>query len=29
MAWDEVNILESLPPHPNILPFDRVVLEDQ
>lgn len=28
MAWDEVNILKSLPPHPNIVPFDRVVLED-
>ena len=29
MAWDEVNILKSLPPHPNIVPFDRVVLEDR
>ncbi|CAG8948069.1 unnamed protein product [Penicillium salamii] len=29
MAWDELNILKSLPPHPNIIPFDRVVLEDQ
>ncbi|KAJ5781700.1 uncharacterized protein N7518_010183 [Penicillium psychrosexuale] len=28
MAWDEVNILKCLPPHPNIVPFDRVVLED-
>lgn len=28
MAWDEVNLLKSLPPHPNIVPFDRVVLED-
>lgn len=28
MAWDELNLLKSLPPHPNILPFDRVVLED-
>ncbi|KAH6706413.1 kinase-like domain-containing protein [Leptodontidium sp. MPI-SDFR-AT-0119] len=28
MAWDELNILKSLPSHPNILPFDRVVLED-
>ncbi|KAJ5826710.1 hypothetical protein N7447_003473 [Penicillium robsamsonii] len=29
MAWDELNILNRLPPHPNIIPFDRVVLEDQ
>ena len=29
MAWDELNILKSLPPHPNIIPFDRVVLEDK
>ncbi|KAJ5789136.1 uncharacterized protein N7518_006147 [Penicillium psychrosexuale] len=29
MAWDEINILTRLPPHPNIIPFDRVVLEDQ
>lgn len=29
MAWDELNILKSLPLHPNILPFDRVVVEDQ
>lgn len=28
MAWDELNLLQSLPPHPNIVPFDRVVLED-
>ena len=28
-AWDELNILKSLPPHPNIIPFDRVVLEDK
>ena len=28
MAWDELNLLRSLPPHPNIVPFDRVVLED-
>lgn len=28
MAWDEVNLLKSLPPHPNLVPFDRVVLED-
>lgn len=28
MAWNELNLLKSLPPHPNIVPFDRVVLED-
>jgi serine/threonine protein kinase len=28
MAWLELNILKRLPPHPNIVPFDRVVLED-
>ncbi|KAJ5171143.1 uncharacterized protein N7500_003926 [Penicillium coprophilum] len=28
MAWDELNILKSLPPHPNLIPFDRVVLEE-
>ncbi|PVH70455.1 hypothetical protein DL98DRAFT_136087 [Cadophora sp. DSE1049] len=28
MSWDELNLLKSLPPHPNIVPFDRVVLED-
>ncbi|KAL4919239.1 hypothetical protein BDW62DRAFT_200118 [Aspergillus aurantiobrunneus] len=28
MAWEELNLLKSLPPHPNILPFDRVVLDD-
>jgi len=28
MAWDELNLLKSLPPHQNIVPFDRVVLED-
>lgn len=28
MAWDELNLLRSLPPHPNIVPFDRIVLED-
>ncbi|KAJ5617361.1 hypothetical protein N7537_002475 [Penicillium hordei] len=28
MAWDELNLLKDLPPHPNIVPFDRVVLED-
>ncbi|KAK6599134.1 hypothetical protein H4I96_08338 [Botrytis cinerea] len=28
MAWNEMNLLRSLPPHPNILPFDGLVLED-
>ncbi|KAJ5952942.1 uncharacterized protein N7479_011355 [Penicillium vulpinum] len=28
MAWDELNILKSLPPHPNMVPFDRVVLDE-
>ncbi|GAB1205055.1 hypothetical protein APSETT445_003722 [Aspergillus pseudonomiae] len=28
MAWDELNLLKSLPPHPNIVPFDRIVLEE-
>jgi hypothetical protein len=28
MTWDELNILKSLPPHPNIIPFGRVVIED-
>ncbi|QKX54884.1 uncharacterized protein TRUGW13939_01974 [Talaromyces rugulosus] len=28
MAWDELKVYKSLPPHPNILPLDRVVLED-
>lgn len=29
MAWDKLNLLKSLPPHPNILPFDRIVVEDR
>lgn len=28
MSWKEMNLLSKLPPHPNIIPFDRVVLED-
>ncbi|KAJ5906116.1 uncharacterized protein N7473_003032 [Penicillium subrubescens] len=28
MAWDELNLLKSLPSHSIIVPFDRVVLED-
>ncbi|KAL3473067.1 kinase-like domain-containing protein [Aspergillus californicus] len=28
MAWKELHLIKSLPPHPNIVPFDRVVLED-
>ncbi|KAJ5740754.1 hypothetical protein N7493_000626 [Penicillium malachiteum] len=27
MAWDEINILSLLPPHPNILPLDHIVVE--
>lgn len=28
MAWDELQLLKRLPPHPNIVPFDRVVLAE-
>ncbi|RAL62671.1 hypothetical protein DID88_004514 [Monilinia fructigena] len=28
MAWDEINIVKSLPLHPNIVPFDSVIIED-
>ncbi|KAJ8125736.1 hypothetical protein O1611_g7902 [Lasiodiplodia mahajangana] len=28
MAWDELHLCKSLPQHPNIVPFDRVVLDD-
>ncbi|KAJ5372928.1 hypothetical protein N7517_004934 [Penicillium concentricum] len=28
MAWDELNILKSLPPHSNMVPFDSVVLDE-
>ncbi|KAF2793380.1 hypothetical protein K505DRAFT_337859 [Melanomma pulvis-pyrius CBS 109.77] len=28
MAWEELHLLKSLPSHPNLVPFDRVVLED-
>jgi len=28
MSWKEMNLLIKLLPHPNILPFDRIVLED-
>lgn len=28
MAWDELNLLKRLPPHPNIVPFDHVVLAE-
>lgn len=28
MLWYEVHILKSLPPHPNLVPFDRVVIDD-
>ncbi|TVY52485.1 Shaggy-related protein kinase theta [Lachnellula cervina] len=27
MAWDELHLLKSLPPHPNLLRLNRVVLE--
>ncbi|KAH8725357.1 hypothetical protein GQ44DRAFT_653220 [Phaeosphaeriaceae sp. PMI808] len=29
MAWNELHLVKSLPPHPNLVPFDRVVLEDK
>ncbi|KAJ8120027.1 hypothetical protein ONZ43_g3155 [Nemania bipapillata] len=28
MAWDELHLYTNLPQHPNIVPFDRVVLDD-
>ncbi|KAJ5797205.1 uncharacterized protein N7518_005745 [Penicillium psychrosexuale] len=28
MSWKEIHLVSKLPPHPNIVPFDRVVLED-
>ncbi|KAK0111175.1 hypothetical protein ONS95_001551 [Cadophora gregata] len=28
MSWKELNVVKSLPSHPNIVPFDSVVLED-
>ena len=28
LSWKEINLVSKLPPHPNIVPFDRVVLED-
>ncbi|KAL4910851.1 hypothetical protein BDW74DRAFT_172312 [Aspergillus multicolor] len=28
MEWNEMHILKNLPPHPNILPLDRLVLDD-
>ncbi|KAL5339675.1 hypothetical protein BJX70DRAFT_407981 [Aspergillus crustosus] len=28
MSWKEINLLSKLPPHPNIIPFDHIVLED-
>ncbi|KAH8429391.1 uncharacterized protein LDX57_007055 [Aspergillus melleus] len=28
MSWKEMNLLSKMPPHPNILPFDSLVLED-
>ncbi|KAL4944642.1 kinase-like domain-containing protein [Aspergillus oleicola] len=29
MAWDELHLLQKLHPHPNVVPFDRVVLDDE
>ena len=29
MSWKEMNLLSQLPPHPNIVPLDRIVLEDK
>lgn len=26
--WDEINLWICLPPHPNIVPFDRLVVEE-
>lgn len=26
--WDEINLWIRLPPHPNIVPFDRLVVEE-
>lgn len=28
MSWKEMNLLSKLPPHPNIILFDRIVLKD-
>ncbi|KAI0401418.1 hypothetical protein F4802DRAFT_580738 [Xylaria palmicola] len=28
MAWDELQVYKNLPPHPNIVSFDRIVLDD-
>ncbi|KAJ5143656.1 uncharacterized protein N7515_002443 [Penicillium bovifimosum] len=28
MSWKETNLLSKLPPHPNLILFDRIVLED-
>lgn len=28
MNWDEMNLLSCLPDHPNIVPFDQIVLDD-
>lgn len=27
-SWDEMNLWMRLPPHPNIVPFDRIVLDE-
>jgi len=28
MAWDELQVLKSLPSHPNVIPFSQVVIEE-
>lgn len=28
MAWNEINAFAALPTHPNLLPLDRIVLDD-
>ncbi|KAJ5715866.1 uncharacterized protein N7483_013047 [Penicillium malachiteum] len=28
-SWREMNIISKLPPHPNLVPFDNIVLEDK
>ncbi|KAJ5638726.1 hypothetical protein N7528_001116 [Penicillium herquei] len=28
-SWREMNIISKLPPHPNLVPFDNIILEDK
>ncbi|KAK9847242.1 hypothetical protein MYU51_019697 [Penicillium brevicompactum] len=28
MSWKEMNLLSKLPPYPNMIPFDRIILEE-